>query len=552
MMKSMIAVFVAVFVFSTDVSCAEPRLYPSTQQQDVDESTVTPVILAEENQELAGGLLSIRVVDKASGEPMACRITVERPRSGEEDRFVFGHQATSSGRFVKPPKWPYFGDHFVCEGAIERLRLAETGRYRYRVSHGKEYRGVAGEVELQAGQHQTIRVELERLTDLSAHGWFSGDLHNHRGAAHMPLLLRAEDLYIVPVPEIWYHDRQRVRDWQATAWDSTQTQHTSDGRCYPPSIEEEQQNCLFYFNVTSLPNGKRLHPWSTCTIATTLQQGGVWLDIDRPTWWDVPVILANARLDSIGLINCHFTRNAVLARGNPGWSYMRDTKQYPGAKGYADWNFDVYCHILNCGFRIPPSAGSASGVLNNPVGQNRMYVHCGDRFEYSAWWEGLRAGRVFVTNGPALVPSVRGQRPGFVFQGAADQSLDLDLEIDMVSEEVVSHIEVVKNGAILEQVAINDVRKQGKIAMISFSSSGWFLLRAVCDTEAQRYVCAITAPYYVEIGGSPKRISQRAARYFLKWLQAAEEQDAARRWTAKELHRSMAYFEALRHSANAP
>ena len=158
-MKSMTAVFVAVLVFGVQVRCAEPRLYPRTQQQALDASTLAPVILAQEKQELAGGaLLSISVLDKTSGKPMACRITLEKPRSGKEGRFVFGQQAASSGQYVKPPKWPYFGDHFVCEGTIDRLRLSETGHYRYRVSHGKEYRSVTAEVELQAGQHQAILV----------------------------------------------------------------------------------------------------------------------------------------------------------------------------------------------------------------------------------------------------------------------------------------------------------------------------------------------------------------------------------------------------------
>ena len=29
----------------------------------------------------------------------------------------------------------------------------------------------------------------------------------------------------------------------------------------------------------------------------------------------------------------------------------------------------IYYHLLNCGLRVPPSAGSASGVLPNPVGR---------------------------------------------------------------------------------------------------------------------------------------------------------------------------------------
>ena len=34
----------------------------------------------------------------------------------------------------------------------------------------------------------------------------------------------------------------------------------------------------------------------------------------------------------------------------------------------------MYYHVLNCGLRIPPVAGSGSGTNDNPVGTNRVYV----------------------------------------------------------------------------------------------------------------------------------------------------------------------------------
>ena len=43
--------------------------------------------------------------------------------------------------------------------------------------------------------------------------------------------------------------------------------------------------------------------------------------------------------------------------------------------GVGYWVQEIYYHLLNCGLRVAPSAGSASGVLPNPVGYNRVYVH---------------------------------------------------------------------------------------------------------------------------------------------------------------------------------
>ena len=66
----------------------------------------------------------------------------------------------------------------------------------------------------------------------------------------------------------------------------------------------------------------------------------------------------------------------------------------------------IYFFRLNTGFRLPPSAGSASGVLPNPVGYNRVYVHCGEKLTWEGWFENLRKGRVVVTNGPMMQPRV--------------------------------------------------------------------------------------------------------------------------------------------------
>jgi hypothetical protein len=52
------------------------------------------------------------------------------------------------------------------------------------------------------------------------------------------------------------------------------------------------------------------------------------------------------------------------------------------------------------------------------VGYNRAYDYVGDDFSYDNWWNGLKAGRSFVTNGPLLVTKANRHLPGHVFRGA--------------------------------------------------------------------------------------------------------------------------------------
>lgn len=75
----------------------------------------------------------------------------------------------------------------------------------------------------------------------------------------------------------------------------------------------------------------------------------------------------------------------------------------PPPLGNGLWTLEIYYHALNSGLRISPSAGSASGVLPNPVGYNRAYVHIDGDFTYEKWRDGLLAGRSFVSNGLSSV-----------------------------------------------------------------------------------------------------------------------------------------------------
>ena len=120
--------------------------------------------------------------------------------------------------------------------------------------------------------------------------------------------------------------------------------------------------------------------------------------------------------------------------------------------------------MLNCGLRIPPVAGSGSGANDNPVGTNRVYVYCGNEFSTEAWWEGLEAGRVFVTNGPLLRPIVEGQPPGYVFHLDGGESLTLEIGLNLATRVPVEYLQIIKNGAVEAEVRLADWKdKKGRL-----------------------------------------------------------------------------------------
>jgi hypothetical protein len=95
---------------------------------------------------------------------------------------------------------------------------------------------------------------------------------------------------------------------------------------------------------------------------------------------------------------------------------------------------------LNLGLRIPPSAGSASGVLPNPVGYNRVYAKLDKPFSVKAWYDALRNGPSFVTNGPVL------------FINTANLPGDkVHVTVEARAREPLEKIEIVANGQVIGQ-----------------------------------------------------------------------------------------------------
>jgi hypothetical protein len=239
----------------------------------------------------------------------------------------------------------------------------------------------------------------------------------------------------------------------------------------------------------------------------------IYTDIEKPFWWDVPRAIAWGHCDSIGIANNHMCRSSMYE--SEAWGKPRDTARLPAPRGNGYWSQEIYYEILNCGVRIAPSAGSASGVLPNPLGYNRVYVHLDGKLTWESWWNGLRAGRSFVTNGPMLLVQANGELPGHVF--ASRKPIDISLTAEIMTLDNIPYIEVIKNGAIDHTVPFDECKRAGSLGALRFNESGWFIVRAITD-NAKTFRFASTAPFYVEVGRHKTRVSRASAQFFLDWV----------------------------------
>ena len=282
------------------------------------------------------------------------------------------------------------------------------------------------------------QIELRRFIDMAADGWWSGDLDVRRPARDIELLMAADDLHVAEVIT-WRNDKSpwggQLPKQPLVRFDGNRYYHLLAGASARSGTE------LLLLNLPAplkLPAADAEYPPVMKYLAEAREKGDLWVDASKPFWWDLPMLVAAGQIDSIEIAHSHICRDGTIndeADGKP-----RDRKRYPTVKGDAEWSQEIYFRLLECGLRIPPTAGSGSGESPNPVGYNRVYVHVDGELTYEKWWQQLRAGQVFVTNGPLMKPSVEGELPGHVFQadgghetGAGDRPDPLHPRADQLS-----------------------------------------------------------------------------------------------------------------------
>jgi hypothetical protein len=478
------------------------------------------------------GRLQVDVREKSQAVP--CRI----------------HLYDTANKMPSVSGWPVWNDHVVCDAGA-RVELP-AGRFRFEVERGPEFRSKTGELNVLSGQESTLAVDLGRITDLKSDGWWSGELHVHRLIEDVPLLMRAEDLHVAPIMTWW----NKTNLWAGRSPPAERVVRFDGDRYYDIMAGEDEREggALLYFGLKQplrIAEADREHPSPTRFLHQAREEAGVHVDIEKPFWWDVPVWLASGQVDTIGIANNHMCRSKMSP--DEAWGKARDQQRLPAPLGNGYWTQEIYYHVLNCGLRIPPSAGSASGVLPNPVGYNRVYVHLDGELSYARWFEGLRAGRTFVTNGPLLRVRAGGTLPGHVF--AAQDRVDFELEGVLEGRDRVENVEIIRDGRVERRVAVAELAKTGSLGKLTFKSSGWFLVRAIAE-EPRTFRFASTAPWYVEIGGSTRRVSRASAQFFVDWtserIRRIRVADAAQREEVLEPHRrAQEYWAAVLKRVNA-
>ena len=452
------------------------------------------------------GKLKFIITDIASGKIKPCRL------------YVYNKNGQPQYDFTCPSCF----ETFTCNGEAELNLL--PGDYTFTVESGKEFLPVKGKVKIEEGKTVTKKIRLGKIIDMNKEGWYAGDMHNHTDIKYTPLYIKSENINIAYVPNWWINPpmgRTSNKDLNNFSplikIDDTHFLYTRTG-------EDERNDCtLMFFGVpdnVEIPETTWTFPPNVYFAKKFGKISNVWVHLDHLYWWQTPQILACGELDSIEVINNNFVHGGM--NNTEAWGKPRDKKKYPDPYGNAEYQQDVYFKILNCGLRIPPAAGSAAPVGGGPFGYNRVYVYVDGKLTWEKWWDNLKAGKCFVTCGPLLRVTANGKLPGHVFKSKGSIKIDLNIKVNSIDE--LTKIQIIKNGKIYKSFSSGEFNKVKNDCDVSFSKSGWFLVRVLTDNPGT-YRFAMTAPFYVEIGDKTNYIDKESVKFFLNWAEQAAKRN---------------------------
>ena len=229
----------------------------------------------------------------------------------------------------------------------------------------------------------------------------------------------------------------------------------------------------------------------------TRRRGG-FIDGEKPIWKNVPVNAAFGLLDSIGVVNNHFHPRDMLLDAETYGAMDRGDDRYRTPQGFAAWMMDLYYRLLNCGFRLPVSAGSASGIMPSWPGYERVYVRLDSEFSVAEWFRGLKSGRSVATNGPLLIVALDGKPPGYEVAWQPRQRARLEIEVR--AQAPLERVEVVYNGSILRSLPVRGRELHERLDVVP-PAAGWLAVRCF-ESAAGTARFAHSSPFYFPHRGS--------------------------------------------------
>ena len=384
---------------------------------------------------------------------------------------------------------------------------ATRGYHRVLVERGTEFTPWQETVEVGSSSDLSLDIQLERWSDLPDRGWHPGNTHIHYDEKEsdpdrrLAYDSRVEDLRMTAVSILKRWDL----NYATNKYPPGMLTEYTDTHHYVQSGEETRHNHdpsdpfkIGYGHVMLLNIHNQVEPISRGLIVDQFDpdypplsyacdqandQGGLVIWCHNGQGMEAPVAAALGKVHAMNLFD-------------PFWN---------------DVEYLYWYHMLNTGIKMPVSTGSDWFVSS----ANRVYSQTDGQFAYEPWLDGLRNGRTFITNGPALFLMVAGKEPGETIE--VEKGSHLPVEVNWHSHHPVERVEIVLNGKAVERRDFPEGRNSGHIeADLVAESDGWIGARLGSGSRDSfnQPIWAHTSPVYFEGTDIRSDASFKSAMYF--------------------------------------
>jgi hypothetical protein len=513
------------------------------------------------------GAVAVRgqVFDAETQEAIAARVYVQSVKAGT---WHFVKPAADEGKVVvyDRERSPQSVERHTSVSAHPFVAELEAGEYDITIEQGKEYIPHRGRITV-ADKPLSQKFLLRRWSRVAERGWYSGDTHVHRTMEDLPVAMLAEDLNVALPLSYWVtksHTPPSAGD-KNTAGEVGAELVTVDAThvIYPMNTEYEiftvkdQRHTLgavFVLNhKTRLDLGV---PPVTPVMQEARKQGAI-LDLDKHSWpWSL-MLVPVMNVDLFELSNNHIWRTEFFFKQWTKEVHPEDWDIESNAEGWTEWgwmDFGLKCYyaLLNCGFDMKPTAGTASGVHPVPLGFGRVYVQVEGPFTYEKWIAGLKAGRSFVTTGPMLEVTSNGKPPGSRWEVNGMESEALTIDGVCSYYRPLIRLEVIVNGEIVKTLKPQAEKLESGAYRHRFTvehpieESSWVTVRAFSE-ENGRLRFAHSSPVHIAIPNRPLRPKRHEVRYFVRRMQEeiARNQSLLDAESLSEYQKALEVFQKL-------
>ncbi|MDP2984377.1 MAG: PQQ-binding-like beta-propeller repeat protein [Candidatus Latescibacter sp.] len=479
-------------------------------------------ILAIGNPPKAPVRVTVRLItrDADTGELLPCRIFL----------------IDSQGQFFLPGLSENLNNRMFFVSPGDMSFQVFSGAYYLSIARGNEYVPIHDELIKIPGNNTetcTISRSLKRWIHMKEMGWYSCDNqvnnYDRRTPESLYIYQLAEDLNILHLICMGsYNTVYNYEYFRKGVFPFSQP-------FYPMTIGEEWRSYTWQNHMVIMNHSQPLSTWGNGfydgaspyrysyppamdACDETHAYGGI-VTATHPFWFE-----PFHRMENVGTNrNLAFETPADIALGK------MDGMQIYMYWQYDEWNRYVWYRLLNCGFKIPPFAGS-DALLNNTVykkvvmgalsGTVRSYAYVPeqkDRLDYDAWIKASVNGRSFVSSGAVVFFTVNGELPGSeIHLDAPNGAKTVTVTVDARWIGGLEKLYFIVNGATVEERTLSG-EKAVITKEIPLTGSSWISCRVEGSPFDDFEGDAHSGPVYVILNNKPVH-SREDAMYFAHWI----------------------------------